>query len=124
MPSSFHIINGINNGSELTSEQEALNFAEKSIKVFQHPFKSIEDIEKNGKEALELLNQRHVFLVVSIRIYRLAQPDNSVCSIPCFSSFTRSQTDPSKDKFSVLSIDTVIQWYEEKIQVGNLPAIL
>ena len=28
------------------------------------PFENIEDIEKNGKEALELLAQRYVYLVV------------------------------------------------------------
>jgi hypothetical protein len=50
---------------ELTSKWEhALRLAKDSLDVFQHPFKNTEDIEKNGKEALELLAQRHVFLIV------------------------------------------------------------
>jgi hypothetical protein len=50
---------------ESTSKWEhALRLAKDCLDVFQHSFENIEDIEKNGKEALELLAQRHVFLIV------------------------------------------------------------
>ena len=50
---------------ESTSKWEhALRLAKDCLDVFQRPFQNIEDIEKNGKEALELLAQRHVFFIV------------------------------------------------------------
>lgn len=44
--------------------EDALRLAMDCLDVFQRPIENIEDIEKNGKEALELLAQKHVFLIV------------------------------------------------------------
>jgi hypothetical protein len=95
--------------------------AKDSLDIFQYPFKCIEDIEKNGKEALELLAQRHVFLVV-LRIFKSSHQNDSVCAIPRFSKFTGSDNNASSEKLSSVALELVIRWHEKKIQVGNLPA--
>lgn len=59
---------------ESTSKWEhALRFAKDSLEVFQHPFENIEDMEKNGKEALQLLAQRRVFLVENLQAFSSEQ---------------------------------------------------
>ena len=109
-----------------TSQWElALRLAEDSLEIFQRPVKSIENVEKNGKEVLELLGQRHVLLLVLIRIFKHSHQDSSVCTMPRFSKFTGPDDDDAifdSEKLSKIALDLVKHWHGQKLQVGNLPA--
>jgi len=77
--------------------EHALRLAKDCLDVFQRPFENIEDIEKNGKEALELLAQ-------------------SVHAIPRFTKFTGSDNGASLEKLSALALELVVRWHEKKLQ--------
>ncbi|KIL62093.1 hypothetical protein M378DRAFT_129195 [Amanita muscaria Koide BX008] len=83
---------------ESTSKWEhALRLANDCLDVFQRPFENNEDIEKNGKEALELLAQ-------------------SVYAIPRFTKFTGSDNDAISEQLSALALELVARWHEKKLQ--------
>ncbi|KAM6497443.1 hypothetical protein JOM56_007916 [Amanita muscaria] len=78
---------------ESTSKWEhALRLAKDCLDVFQRPFENIEDIEKNGKEALD------------------------VHAIPRFTKFTGSDNGASLEKLSALALGVVARWHEKKLQ--------
>ena len=105
---------------ESTSNWEhAWRIAKDCLDVFQRPFENIEDIAKNGKEALELLAQRHVFIVVLTSNVLIRTIVNSVHAIPRFTKFTGSDNGASLEKLSALALELVVRWHEKKLQVSN-----
>jgi hypothetical protein len=104
--------------------EHALNFAKESVEAFERPYQCIEDIEKNGKDALALLSKRQVFFEVLIKIYGLSYLDNSVRAIDRYSRFTGPDDEPQTEKLAQIGHKLVTQWHETKLQVGNLTSVL
>jgi hypothetical protein len=78
----------------------------------------MEDIEDNGKEALDLLFRRHMLPVVLL-ISMCSHKHNSVHAIPRHSKFTGSEYDASLETLSTLGLQIVTRWHEKKLQVSN-----
>ena len=94
-----------------------MSLATECLDVFQRPSENIDDIEKNGKEALELLARRHVLL--NVFNFKRAHQNNSVHAIPRFAKFTGSDNGASLEKLSELALELVDRWHEKKLEVSN-----